>query len=184
MTARKLLAAALLAVISVPAAASVQVIGSSSARLCYEAADSALTPSADDLGRCNTALRDEALSRADMVATHVNRGILFMRRGLTERAIADFDMAIAMDPAQAEAYLNKGAALMRQENAGDALPLFTASLERNTMRPELAHYGRAMANETLGNVREAYNDYRRAAELSPEWQEPRVELQRFRVVRR
>ena len=53
------------------------------------------------------------------------------------------------------------------ENASAALPLFTAALERNTSRPELAHYGRAIANETLGNTRAAYDDYRRASELRP-----------------
>ena len=83
-----------------------------------------------------------------------------------------------------EAYLNKGAALIRAENPGGALPLFTASLERNTARPEIAHYGRAIANESLGNARAAYDDYRRASELRPEWDEPLVELRRFRIVER
>ena len=32
--------------------------------------------------------------------------------------------------------------------------------------------GRAIANETLGNVREAYYDYRRASELDPDWEDP------------
>lgn len=182
MTARKLLIAALLAAVAAPASASVVVIGNSAARACFEAADSALAPDGEDFRTCDSALRDEALSRHDVVATHVNRGILRLRRNQVDSALQDFDTAIRMDPTQPEAYLNKGAALMRVDNARDALPLFTASLERNTTRPELAHYGRAIANETLGNVREAYADYRRASELRPGWQEPVVELRRFRVV--
>ena len=182
MTARKLLVAALLAAISVPASASVMVIGNSSARSCFEAADSPLAPDAEDFRTCDAALRDEALSRHDLVATYVNRGILRLRRNQVDMALADFDTAIRLDPAQPEAYLNKGAALMRIDNARDALPLFTASLERNTTRPELAHYGRAIANETLGNVRAAYDDYLRASQLRPGWEEPLVELRRFRVV--
>jgi tetratricopeptide (TPR) repeat protein len=182
MTARRLLLAVLLAAAASPVSASVVVVGGSAARTCYEAADSPLLPTAADLRGCDQALRDEALVRDDVVATHVNRGILRLRRNQIDAAIRDFDDAIALDPSQPEAYLNKGAALMRVENAGDALPLFTASLERNTLRPELAHFGRAIANETLGNLRAAYDDYRRASELSPNWQEPRTELARFRVV--
>jgi tetratricopeptide (TPR) repeat protein len=182
MTARRLLLAAMVAAVASPVSASVVVVGGSAARTCFEAADSPLQPTIMDLRSCDQALTDEALVRADIVATHVNRGILRLRRNQIDAAIRDFDDAIALDPSQPEAYLNKGAALVRVENAGDAVPLFTASLERNTTRPELAHYGRAIANESLGNLRAAYDDYRRASELRPNWQEPRTELARFRVV--
>ena len=184
MTRHRIIMAALLAVVSVPAGASVIVVGNNSARLCYESAESPVLPTAEDFRRCDMALREEALVRDDIVATYVNRGILKLRRGQIEAAIVDFDRAIEMDPNQPEAYLNKGAALIRAENPGGALPLFTASLERNTARPEIAHYGRAIANESLGNARAAYDDYRRASELRPEWDEPLVELRRFRIVER
>jgi Flp pilus assembly protein TadD len=62
--------------------------------------------------------------------------------------------------------------------------LFTVALERNTTRPAVAHYGRAVAQEELGNVAAAYRDYRRASELAPNWREPRIELTRFRVTGR
>ena len=73
--------------------------------------------------------------------------------------------------------------MIKQSNPEAALGLFTMAIERDTSRPELAHYGRAIANEALGNARQAYRDYRRAAELDPDWAEPRTELARFRVVR-
>lgn len=184
MAVRKLVLAAVLAAVAVPAAASVVVIGNSGARRCFEAADSPLSPQVADIRGCDTSIREEALSRDDLVATYVNRGILKLRRNMVTESIVDFDAAIAMNPAQGEAYLNKGAALIRLENPSEALRLFTVALERNTTRPEIAHYGRAVANEALGNTRAAYNDYRRAAELSPEWEEPRAELTRFRVVPR
>ena len=176
------LAAAALAAFSVPALGSVVVVGNSSARQCFEAADSPLPPTVADVRTCDTAFTQEALSQRDIVATHVNRGILRLRRGAVDEAIADFDAAIRLDPRQPEAYLNKGAALIRSENPAEALGLFTVALERNTARPEIAHFGRAIANEELGNVRAAYNDYRRASELDPDWDEPRTELARFRVV--
>lgn len=182
MNSRKLLIAALLSAIAAPAGASVMVIGNSSAVACYQAADSLAAPDQGDLRNCDEALRNEALDAHDVVATHVNRGILRLRRNQVDLAMADFDTAIRLDPNEPEAYLNKGAVLIRMENAGAALPLFTAAIERNTSRPELAHYGRAIANESLGNTRAAYDDYRRASALRPGWEEPLVELRRFRVV--
>ena len=178
----KLVLAALLAACAAPASAAVLVIGNSDARLCYEAADSPLMPAVRDIRRCDEALLHESLSQFETLATHVNRGILRLRRGLTDEAVADFDRAIALDPAQPEAYLNKGAALIRRQNPAEALQLFTVALERNTSRPAIAHYGRGVANEALGNLAAAYRDYRRASELDPDWADPRTELARFRVV--
>jgi len=177
-----LLTSAALIAVAAPAGAAVTVLGSSNARMCYEAADTDAPPIRTSLEACDTALNGEAASTFDIVATHVNRGILRSRLGDLEGAMTDFDAALAIDPNQPEAYLNKGAALLRRENAADAAGLFTIALERNTTRPALAHYGRAIANETLGNVSAAYRDYTAASRLDPQWREPRLELTRFRVV--
>jgi len=182
MSRNKLLLAALVAAVATPAAAGVLVIGNTDARLCYEAADSPLMPQFRDVRRCDEALLHEALTDFDRVATHVNRGILRLRRNLVDEAVADFDRAIALNPNQPEAYLNKGAALIRRQNPAEALQLFTVALDRNTSRPAIAHYGRAVANEALGNIAAAYRDYQRASELDPDWEDPRTELTRFRVV--
>jgi tetratricopeptide (TPR) repeat protein len=180
-----LVCAAACAALATPAAASVFVIGSSSARMCFEAADSPLSPTPDSLRRCDEALADGAISTHDAAATHVNRGILRMRRDQTDLALADFDAAIRVDPAQPEAYLNKAGALIRLQGDNlEAVRLFTAALDNNTVHPELAHFGRAIANEDLGNIRAAYQDYRAASALCPRWALPRTELQRFRVVER
>ena len=184
MAVRPYLLATAFAVCAVPASASVFVVGSSDARLCYQAADSPLTPSVRDIRRCDDALLRDTLSAYEVVATHVNRGILKLRRGNIDAAIVDFDEAIRLDPEQPEAYLNKGPALLRRENPTEALQLYTVALERETSRPAIALYGRAVANEQLGNVRAAYADYQRASQLAPDWNDPRTELQRFRVVER
>ena len=182
MATGRYLLAALFVTVSVPALGAVTVLGSSSARMCFEAADSPMMPNMRDMRYCDEALSQEALSEHDTVATYVNRGILKLRRNLVDAAIADFDEAIRRDPRQPEAYLNKGAALIRLNDANTALGLFTSALEYHTRRPEIAHFGRAIAYETLGNVREAYNDYKAASELDPHWQDPQTELRRFRVV--
>jgi len=181
MATGKVLIAAALAASSNPALAGIVTVGSSSARLCYETAESMVYPSPRAMARCDEALDEPGISRRDVVATYVNRGILKLRRGRIEAAIADFDTALELDPRQPEAYLNKGAALVRQGHEREALPLFTVALEHRTNRPALAHFGRAIALEELGDVAAAYRDYRRAAELEPDWQEARLELARFRV---
>lgn len=182
MTKKKLVLAALVAACAAPASASIYVIGNGDARLCYEAADSPSFPTVRDVRRCDEALLNGTLTNQEIVATHVNRGILRLRRGGVEEAVSDFDRAIAIDPNQPEAYLNKGAALIRRQNPAEALNLFTVALSHNTSRPALAHYGRGVANEALGNLSAAYRDYRRASEIEPDWGEPRAELARFRVV--
>ena len=181
MTARIFLFALGAAGLSIPAAAAVTVIGNSAARLCYEASESQIRTGVG-IDNCDRALETENLSRYDTVATHVNRGILRMRKGRIDDAIADFDAAIELDPRQAEAYLNKGLALLRMPGGPEqALPLFDSALQRNTRKPALAYYGRAVAHELGGRIRDAYRDYRQASRLEPKWRDPKTQLARFTV---
>ena len=173
-------AAALLA--ASPAAGAVTVLGNSSARLCYEAAESRTSANISAIRTCDQAMRDEALSEYDRVATLVNRGILKARLGRVDDAIVDYDAALDRDPNEPEAYLNKGFALLHLPDAAQqARPMFDTALAKQTRRPELAYFGRAVANELTGQVRAAYEDYRQASRLDPKWKVPKAELARFRV---
>ena len=181
MTARTFLFALGAAAFAFPAAAAITVIGNSAARLCYDAAESPLRSGAG-IDHCDQALEVENLNRHDTVATHVNRGILRLRRGRIDEAIVDFDAAIALDPGQAEAYLNKGLALLRlPEGPDQALPLFDSAIQHKTRKPALAYYGRAVAHELGGRIRDAYRDYRHASRLDPDWRDPKTQLARFTV---
>jgi tetratricopeptide (TPR) repeat protein len=173
-------AAALLA--ATPAGAAVSVIGNSSARMCYEAAEARSAPSLGQVRICDEALQQDSLSHYDLVATFVNRGILKARLGNVDGAIRDYDAALSRNPDEPEAYLNKGFALLHlPEAAQQARPMFDNAIEKKTRRPELAYYGRGVANELAGEVRAAYFDYREASRLDPKWREPQVELARFKV---
>jgi len=182
MQTGRLLLIAALAGSAAPAAAAVSVIGNSSARMCYEAAESKGADTLAALDRCNEALSDEGLSSYDQTATFVNRGILKLRLDRVDDAVLDFDSAIARDPDQAEAYINKGIAMLRRDNGwSDALALFDTGISKRTSRPAVAYYGRGVANEMGGHIKQAYLDYRQASLLEPKWREPKTELTRFTV---
>jgi tetratricopeptide (TPR) repeat protein len=176
-----ILVAATLGASAMPAIAAVSVFGSTSARLCYEAAE-ARNADRGSLALCDEALAKEDLSAHDRVATLVNRGILKLRLGRLDEAVVDFDAAIARDPGEADAYLNKGMALLRQPDGWSrAMPLFDTALQKRTRRPAVAYFGRGVANELAGNVKQAYLDYREASRLEPRWRDPQVDLARFTV---
>lgn len=181
MKLRYILLTASVSLLAAPAFAAVTVVGSTSARACYNAAENRFggTEAIDD---CDQALREENLSGYDRVATHVNRGILKLRGGAVDAAIADFDRAIDLNPREAEAYLNKGMAVLRLPDGEDqAIGLFDAALQKKTRKPAIAYYGRGVANELNGRLREAYRDYRQASAMDPKWREPKAELARFTV---
>ncbi len=159
------------------------MFGAGYARGCYEAAERHRPPR-DALRLCDSALLDAGLPASERAATYVNRGIVNMQARNVAAALADYDAAIRLGPDTAEAYVNKGIALV---NIGDrdeeALQLLDKALALNPLRPALVYYSRAIANEQLGRTRAAYEDYSRAAQADPEWPDPVQQLQRFRVIR-
>lgn len=164
------------------AAASVITVGGGYAESCYEAAD-ARDLTARSLDLCDRALAEEALVARDRVATLVNRGIIHLRRSNLADAEADFNSALSLDPAEAEAWLNKAILYARHRDSRDALPFVAKALENGTRHPEIAYFVRAMAYEDSGNVAAAYSDFQRARSLAPKWREPVTELARFQVRR-
>jgi tetratricopeptide (TPR) repeat protein len=133
------------------------------------------------LAYCDAALAEDNLALTDRADTLVNRGILYMKKGALQAAIADFDAASAEAPDLAEAYVNKGILRLNTGDNDSAVRLLTQALALSTREPEVAYYGRGLANEMLGNIAAAYADYRTAVQLRPQWREPREELRRFRV---
>ena len=176
-------AAALSATLPASASPSVMTLGGSFAEGCFEAARNR-NASMDTLRTCDYAIAAQPLTFEDTLATYVNRGILRMLRNNYPGAEADFVAATAMDPSRSEPWLNLATLRLKQGKSAEALPLFTKAIELGIEEPEIAYYGRGLANEDVGNLKAAYADLRRAAELSPTWGEPAKELARYRVSRR
>ena len=177
-------AASLLALASIPSAAqasgaSVTPRGSLAAACSRAALGGA--ESRSGLETCDRALEIGLLSRRDLAATHVNRGVLLMRRGATEEALGDFERAAAIDPALGEAFVDRGIARVALGQVEQGVADIDRGLQLGLATPEQAYYHRAIAREQLNDLRGAYLDYRKAAELKPDWGSPRRELTRFRL---
>ena len=168
---------------SAGAASAAAVIGTGFARSCFDAATRQRSLR-EALRLCDSALLDDALAVRDRAATLVNRGIINMQARKFDAALADYDAAIKLSPETAEAWINKGIALVQIGNRdAEAVALLTEGIARSPQQPAVAYYSRAIAYEGLGRPRQAYEDYSRAALLDPEWTEPAEQLQRFKVVR-
>ena len=179
--------AAALSAIGAAASADVTIIGNGLAAECSSAARSAAgnrPAQADAMRECTLALQNEALDRHETAATYVNRGVLFMAGRKFEDSRRDFDSALRIEPGLPEAFVNRGAALIGEGRDAEGVSEIDHGLALNPSEPEKAYYNRALAEEGLGDVKGAYYDYRKAAELKPDWALPKTELARFRVSER
>ncbi|MCH8684755.1 tetratricopeptide repeat protein [Pedomonas mirosovicensis] len=163
------------------AVAGVTVLGTGKARACYEAAEGR-DYTRETLTLCSEALSEETLSQRDRAATLVNRGIVKMGLKDVDGAVADYETALGAQKRMGEAYVNLGIAYMFQKKDREALQALSQGLALNPAKAHVGYYTRAIVNELLGDVRSAYFDYQKAAELAPTWDEPRAQLQRFRVI--
>ncbi len=91
---------------------------------------------------------------------------------------------MAMNPNRSEPYMNMAILQLRNGKSAEAVPLFSKAIELGTELPEVAYYGRALANEDVGNVKAAYADLQRATSLKPKWDAPARDLARYQVRRR
>lgn len=157
------------------------VAGNSPAAICADAAQ-ARSEDASAMIACNDALATP-LSARERVATLNNRGALELIASRFAAAETDFDAAIALQPTEAEAWLNKA---LSQQTRGDSLAAiasFDKALALGTHRPELALLGRGLAHEKSGDLHAAYADLQRARELAPAWQPATAELARYQIKR-
>jgi tetratricopeptide (TPR) repeat protein len=177
-------AASLLSLLSGPAAAAITgtsvPVDGSLGEACSRAALGG-SDSAQALETCDRALELGVLRGRNLAGTHVNRGVLLMRRGATQAALEAFEQGVAIDPTLGEAFVDRGIARVALGQVAEGVADIDRGLELGLATPEQAYYHRAIAREQLNDVKGAYLDYRKAAELKPDWTSPRRELARFRL---
>ena len=150
---------------------------------CFSAARGA-RPDDAAIRDCDEALTRSNISNHDRINTTVNRGVLHLQRREGEAALADFDAVIALDSHNAEAHLNRGAALVLLHRPGLAVAAITTALSYGVSAPHKAYFNRAAAREAMGDIRGAYEDYNTALTIRPDWGDAEAELARFARGRR
>lgn len=172
--------ATVMLVVSPASHGALTVLGNNLAQTCWTAA---LTGSSDrnSLDTCTAALNGGGLNRHDRIGTYVNRGIIKLRRKMYNDARTDFDTALRYEPELGEAFVNKGASYLGEKDFMKAIRLINRGLDLGTNEPEKAYFNRAIANEHLGRLEDAYLDYRQAWMLKPTWEEARHHMMRFTV---
>jgi tetratricopeptide (TPR) repeat protein len=167
------------------ASAQITVFGSGEAQACAQAARFAskgVAPDSHAVDSCNGALTYENLTLHDRAGTFINRGVLLMARQDYAASKQDFDAAVELMPEIGEAYTDRGAALVGLGRYAEAIVQIDKGLALNTGEPEKAYYNRALADEGLDDLTNAYRDYLRASQLKPDWNPPKDQLARFTVV--
>ncbi len=97
---------------------------------------------------------------------HLNLGVLELRRGEEEKALEQFDQAIAFGPDQPAAYHNKAYILMNNDSLEEALKYVNKALAiDNRYLDAIATRGTILYR--LGRMKEAYTDLTRAIEMNP-----------------
>lgn len=163
------------------AGAAVMVIGPGPGAACYEAAEYNRISKAS-IAVCDEALEQEALSPRDRAATYTNRAYLQIARNEPMPALRDVNAALKIQPSMTAAAVNKSAALIMLNRFAEAKATIDEALPlASGLELQRALYNRALANESLGDVKAAYADLKRALELDPKFEEARIELTRYQV---
>ena len=134
-----------------------------------------------DIDLCSDAIARSWTTEGELATGYRNRGILRLTRHELDLAVADFTRAIKADPRYASAYNDRGVAYSMMHRAADATRDYTMALKLSPPNPDQVYFNRAMAYEDQGNLKLAYEDYRQAADLNPNWDQPARELARFTV---
>lgn len=174
-------------VITMPFAAHAQgavtVIGGGLARDCYEAVEYNKVQLTRAIEVCNLALETEQMRVVDKAATLTNRGILLMRQGNNSRALNDYERAIDLVPELQQAKVNLGAALYNLKRYPEAMIALNEGVKTESLDARaVGFYNRGLTHEKLGNVQLAYEDFRSALLLKPDFQQATAQLARFQVV--
>jgi tetratricopeptide (TPR) repeat protein len=188
-------AAAAAGALCIPALAlaqALQVVGNGSGEQCWKAAkattflkmDSAAREArwkADAVGACDDALKSEQMDRNDMASTWVNRGILEMSRERYKNARGNFKEALNLIPKLPEAHVDMGSALINLQEFAEGAKETELGLQLGSHEPERGYYNLGIAYEEMGDLQKSYENFRRASELAPNWEDPQKQMARFTV---
>lgn len=111
----------------------------------------AVAVAADDaeaiIAKCGAVIDNDKMAKADRVHALLARGRVFANRGLDERALADYSVALALDPVQADALNSRGEIFRRKGDRPRALADFGAALKLDPRHVAARENYRSLARE-------------------------------------
>ena len=126
-------------------------------RLCAAAADDWDRA----IAACSRLMASGAISPAERAAAHFNRGTFYLRKGEAERAIADYDATLKLDPGDVVALNRRGEAYSHKADFDRALADYDEAVRLNPRYP-LAFRNRARIHFYRGDFAAAAEDFRTA----------------------
>ena len=115
---------------------------------------------------CTAAIDSGKLSPRDRAQAHLNRGVEWFNKNDYDRAIADYDAALRIDPKLADAYHGRGSAWAHKGDPERAISDFDSALRLNPKDAGALH-ARAVELTVKGDYARALADYDAALRLDP-----------------
>ncbi|WP_321488536.1 tetratricopeptide repeat protein [uncultured Hyphomonas sp.] len=116
---------------------------------------------------CENALEDASLTLADRTATLANSGIVSLRLGDFEPALARLKEASDLGPKRGDVSVSLAATLIRLGRADEAVEALSDIDAVSPANRHIAYYNRALAYWALDETEEAYRDFYTSAALKP-----------------
>jgi tetratricopeptide (TPR) repeat protein len=130
-----------------------------------ECADTANAEAA--IAACTRLFENRGLGRNNRAIALGNRGAAYKVTGRYDEAIADFTLAIELDPDNSQYYCQRGDARLRTNANSEAVDDYTVAI-RQSPRLLWGYHGRGQAYLAMGNGEAALADLNQAVRLKPE----------------
>jgi lipoprotein NlpI len=115
---------------------------------------------------CTAAIDSGKLAPRERAQAHLNRAVEWTNKNDYDRAIADYDAALKIDPKLAEAYQSRGSAWAHKGDPDRAIADFDAALRLNP-KDAGALLGRAVEWTVKGDYKRALADYDAVQRIDP-----------------
>jgi tetratricopeptide (TPR) repeat protein len=140
--------------------------GSTEAEQCYREAMSPARATGTKI--CTAAIRAGGISSRDMAATYSNRGVIWARAGEIEKALADHNKALEMNPDSIGALINRANAHSRDQNYHEALLDYDRAIELSGAQFAPALFNRGWVYSSINEQKTALKDFEAALKLAPD----------------